>query len=72
MDADIELLGPAGESIATGTDGDDTFPDLSNIGPLDAGNYTLRVRHENPQTDAAGMGWWYRMTIYQTGYTVNE
>jgi len=70
LDAEVEVFNPAGESIATGTDGDDNFPDVSNIGPLDAGNYTVRVRHE--EIDGAGAAWFYRFSVYQTGYTVNE
>ena len=70
LDAEVEVFGPDGTSLKSGTEGDDTFGDISNIGPLDAGNYSIRVRHET--VDGAGPGWWYRMTAYQTGYTVNE
>ena len=69
LDSEVEVIGPDG-SLQSAAEGDDSFGDISNLGPLDAGNYTVRVRHEN--VDGAGPGWWYRFTAYQTGYTVNE
>lgn len=70
LDAEVEVFDPNGVSLKSGTDGDDNFPDLSNIGPLDAGNYAIRVRHED--VDGSGPAWFYRFSIFQTGYTVSE
>jgi hypothetical protein len=70
LNAEVEVYDPNGVSIGSGTEGDDNFPDVYNIGPLDAGNYAIRVRHEDQ--DGAGLAWFYRFTVFQTGYTVNE
>jgi hypothetical protein len=70
LNAEVEVFDPNGVSLESGTDGDDNFPDLSNIGPLDAGNYAIRVRHED--LDGSGPAWFYRFSIFQTGYTVSE
>jgi len=70
LNAEVEVYDPNGQPLDSGTEGDDNFPDLSNIGPLDAGNYALRVRHE--EVDGAGLAWFYRLTVFQTGYTVSE
>jgi hypothetical protein len=70
LNAEVEVYDPTGEVIGSGTEGDDNFPDVSNLGPLDAGNYSVRVRHE--EIDGSGPAWWYRLSIFQTGYTVSE
>ena len=70
LDAEVQVFGPDGTSLKSATEGDDNFGDVSNVGPLDAGNYAIRVLHET--VDGAGPGWWYRMTAYQTSHTVNE
>ncbi|MEE2751586.1 MAG: hypothetical protein VX519_09150 [Myxococcota bacterium] len=71
MDGQVEIYDSNGDLVDSGQDGidDDDFPDIKNIGPLDAGNYSIRVSAEN---DGEGPAHYYRFTTYVTNYTVAE
>ncbi|MCB9796947.1 MAG: hypothetical protein H6741_30050 [Alphaproteobacteria bacterium] len=66
LDAELQILDPTGQVIASETEGNDTFPDLYDLGPLDAGQYTVRVVSEDE--NAEGLDQFYRLSIYQTDY----
>ena len=71
MDGYVEVFDANGDSVATGEVGDeDAFPDMRNIGPLDAGVYSIKV------TDEGGVGGtpmsYYRFTTYVADYEVAE
>jgi len=71
MDGQVEIYDSNGDLVDSSQDGidDDDFPDIKNIGPLDAGNYSIRVSAEN---DGEGATHYYRFTTYVTNYTVAE
>ncbi len=71
MDGYVEVFDVNGDSVASGEAGDeDAFPDIRNIGPLEAGIYSIQV------TDESGVGGtpmsYYRFTTYVTDYEVAE
>lgn len=65
IDAGMEVYDVNGTLLATGEADEDEFGDTPEwLGPLDAGPYFVRVFAEND--DAAGPGFYYRFTAYQT------
>lgn len=65
MDAGMEVYDVDGNLIGTGEPDEDEFNDSTEwLGPLEAGPYYVRIFAEND--DAAGPGFYYRFTAYQT------
>jgi hypothetical protein len=72
MDGQVEIYDSNGDLVESSFDGidDDDFPDIKNIGPLDSGNYSIRVSAEN--AEGSGPAHYYRFTTYVTNYEIAE
>lgn len=65
IDGGVEVYDSNGELLSTGEPDEDEFDDTPEwLGPLDEGIYFVRVFAQND--DAAGPGFYYRFTAYQT------
>jgi hypothetical protein len=70
LDAAIEVTDQFGDVIAEGSYGDDDFPDVSDIGPLDAGTYYVRVFAEGDEIE--GLDAYYRFAAVQRDYKIAD
>ncbi|MCK6519577.1 hypothetical protein L6R46_31510, partial [Myxococcota bacterium] len=70
LDAAIEVTDENGDVIAEGSYGDDDFPDVYDIGPLDAGTYYVRVFAEGDEIE--GFDAYYRFAAVQRDYKIAD
>ena len=70
LDGAIEVADEFGDIVAEGKSGDDDFPDVYDIGPLDAGTYYVRVFAEGEEV--AGLDAYYRFVAVQSDYKIAE
>ena len=70
LDAAIEVTDEFGDVISEGTFGDDDFPDVYDIGPLDAGTYYVRVLAEGDEIE--GFDAYYRFAAVQRDYKIAD
>ncbi|MBK7756824.1 MAG: hypothetical protein IPI35_10580 [Deltaproteobacteria bacterium] len=70
LDAAIEVIDEFGDVIGEGTFGDDDFPDVYDIGPLDAGTYYVRVLAEGDEIE--GLDAYYRFAAVQRDYKIDD
>jgi len=67
-DPSIEVFGPDGSLIGSAADGNDSAPDLKNLGPLtQGGSLDLHVTAENAEIGPAA---YYTCTVYLTPFEV--
>ena len=69
LNAQIEIVDYTGTTIASETEGDDNFPDLSDV-QLDAGIYFVKVTHE--EGDGVGPDQYYRFSAFLTAWPVSR
>lgn len=69
FDGALAVFDEFGELVSEATVGDDSFPDVYNIGPLDGGTYTIQVLSED--SSAVGLDQYYRFSAYQHDYEVS-
>lgn len=70
LDPALDVYGPDGALLGSGTDGQDSAPDVYNLGPVDSGTVTFRVFAEGGV--AEGPSAYYRCYFYATPFEVSS
>ncbi|MCB9765786.1 MAG: hypothetical protein H6739_38785 [Alphaproteobacteria bacterium] len=70
LDGYVTVYDSALNVVASADDGSDDFPDLYNLGPLDAGTYYVLVT--SVESTAEGLDQYYRMSVAQSDYQLAE